>query len=286
MELLNIQEHEEEKDTIYSYSRLQTFNECEMNYFLTYIKGFRNEEGNIYTEIGKCVHSLEEDLLAQKITKEQALNAFLNKVDDCSFIGMEFATEKSGVKYIESIKRYFEDYERFDIKNYKTEEHFIADIDGIKVQGFIDLYYEDENGYVTVIDHKTSTKFAKKDLHKYARQLILYAYALETLKNKKIKEVGWNMIRYVSKPWRDSIILKERCEVSEFESYPRGILLTDYNEDTKNEMINYIKTTVKNINNKDVNNEYDWRPIHNYRNNFFCKTLCDHYKNNTCIYHK
>ena len=275
----------EKKEVVYSFSKLETFRECEMNYYLTYVKKFRSEDNNIYGELGSCVHTLEEDLLANKITKEEALQIFLDKVEDCFMVGMEFATEKSGERYVESIKRYFEEYERMDIQNYSTEEHFVIDIDGIKVQGFIDLYFEDEDGYLTVLDHKTSTKFAKKDLPDYARQLILYGYALETLKNKKVKEVGWNMIRYVAKPWRNSITLKERCELSDLDNYPRGILLTDYNEETKNEMLNYVKTTVKEINEKDVDNAYDWKPIPDHRGNFFCRTLCEHYREKRCIYH-
>lgn len=275
----------ENKEQIYSFSKLETFHDCEMNYFLTYVKGFRDDDNNIYGELGSCVHELEENLLAKKITREQALEIFEEKVDDCLMLGMTFATEKSGERYVESIRRYFEDYEVLPITDYEIEGHFVIEIDGIKVQGYIDLWWKDEEGYIHVLDHKTSTKFAKKDLPDYARQLILYAYALEVMGKGEVKTIAWNMIRYVAKPWRKSITLKERAELSDLDNYPRGILYADYNEETKQEMINYIRNTVEEINSKDKDNEYDWKPLENHRGNFFCKTLCEHYKAKRCIYH-
>ena len=275
----------EKKEVVYSFSKLETFRECEMNYYLTYVKGIRDDDNNIYGEIGGFVHELLEDLQTDKITRERALELFEEKVDDCMMLGMSFATEKSGERYVVDIRHYLENYEKLDIQDFEMEEHFLIEIDGIKVRGFIDLWYRDEEGYLHVLDYKTSTKFAKKDLPDYSRQLILYAYALEVLGKGKVKTIGWDMLKYVAKPWRNSITLKERCELSDLDNYPRGILLTDYNEETKNEMLDYVKTTVKEINEKDVDNAYDWKPIPAHRGSFFCKTLCEHYREKRCIYH-
>lgn len=274
-----------QEEIVYSFSRLQAFHNCQMGYYLTYIKRYRDDDNNIYGELGGVVHKLEEDLLNKKITKEEALAIFEEKVEDCLIVGMEFATENSGEKYVESIRRYFQEYEPFNLEDCETEKEFLIDIDGIKIRGFIDLYYKDKEGYIHVVDHKTSSKYSKKDLPKYGRQLILYAYALEETKVGEVKSTAWNFIKYSAKPWRKTITLKERCELSDLESYDRAMVYYPYNEETKQEMIDYVKNTVKEIELKDVNNEYEWLPLENHRGNFFCKTLCEHYKSKRCIYH-
>ena len=57
------------------------------------------------------------------------------------------------------------------------------------VQGIIDLYYQDENGQLVLVDYKTD--YVEKDgeqelVSKYAKQLQLYQYALEEAMNQKV----------------------------------------------------------------------------------------------------
>lgn len=276
----------EKEQTIYSFSKLEKFNQCQYSYYLTYIKKLRSpDDGNIYGVLGSEVHSILEHLQTQKITKETALERFNEKVDEVLLFGMEFATPKSGEKYVQDVRHYLENYERFDVEDFEIEEHFITDIDGIKVQGYIDLYYKDENGLIHVVDYKTSTKFSKKDMPKKTRQLILYGYALEQLKKGKVKEISFDLLKYCSKPWRKTVTLKERCELSELEYYPRALVTREYNQESVEEMKSYIKGIVQDIESKDPDNEFDWKPTTDFRTNYFCSHLCEHYQTKNCRHH-
>ena len=61
----------------------------------------------------------------------------------------------------------------------------------ILVQGIIDLYYQDENGKLVLVDYKTD--YVEKDgeqelISKYGKQLQLYQYALEEAMNQKVEK--------------------------------------------------------------------------------------------------
>lgn len=274
------------EETIYSFSRLESFNSCQYGYFLTYVKKLRSEDdNNIYGILGSEVHEILEDLQNKKTTKEEALIRFEEKVDEVLFLGMEFATEKSGQRYIEDLKHYFENYEPFDIDNFEIEEHFIVEVEGRKIQGYIDLYYIDKDGHIHIIDYKTSTKFSQKDFPKKTRQLILYGYALEQLNKGKVKTVGFDMLKYVEKPWRNKTTLKERCEVSDLENYPRALVIREFTDEAVEELREYIMSIIIEIESRDQDNPFDWKPMVDYRNSFFCKQLCEHYKTKNCQHH-
>lgn len=280
------------EDTIfnspYSISRLECFCECQHEFYLTYVKGMRSEGENIYGFLGSRVHEILEELQVGKITIDEALNRYDESIDDADILGFEFITKKSGDNWKECVRHYIENFEPIECTEFGVEEGFHIDIDGIKVRGHIDFWYKDkEDGLLRVIDYKTSTKFAKKDLPKYGRQLILYAYALEQLGYGKVKDTSWDMLKYVSKPWRKTFVLKERNEITDLDGieYGKGIVTLDYNEDAKNNLLDWIKSTVEEINSKDIDNPYDWKPCEGYSKSFSCKNLCDHYKLGNCMYH-
>lgn len=267
----------------YSFSKLESFKGCQYGYFLTYIKKNDNED-NIYSFLGGAVHEILESLQIEKIDKETALSIFHERLDDAEMFGYEFMSDNVKRKYIDNVVNYLENFEPIQCEEFGIEESFLIDIDGIKVRGFIDFYYVDDNGKVVVIDYKTSSKFSAKDLPKKTRQLILYGMALED-EGLDVDKVGFDMLKYYSKPWRNKMVLKERCDtpIDELEYQKnRGYVFRDYDEDAKNEVINYIKESVKEIESKDKDNEDEWLPIENCKSSFFCKTLCGHYS--TCKY--
>lgn len=271
----------------YSISRLECFCDCQHEFYLTYVKGLRSEGENIYGYLGSKVHEILEELQVGDITIEEALERYDESIEDAEILGFEFITEKSGNTWKECVRNYIENFTPIECTEYGVEEAFQIDIEGIKVRGHIDFWYKDEDGMIKVIDYKTSTKYAKKDLPKYGRQLILYAYALEQLGKGKVKDVSWDFLKYAAKPWRKSYTLKERNEISDLDGieYKKGIVTLDYDEESKTNLLNWIKETVEEINSKDVDNPYDWKPCSDYRQSFSCKNLCDHYKLRNCMYH-
>lgn len=75
--------------------------------------------------------------------------------------------------------------------NLSAEEIYNKEIEEkILVQGIIDLYYEKQNGELTLIDYKTDYAKTEQELiQKYEIQLNLYKKALEKATGKKVTEV-------------------------------------------------------------------------------------------------
>lgn len=61
----------------------------------------------------------------------------------------------------------------------------------IILQGIIDLYFEDKNGDIILVDYKTDKCTSKAEqlavAKKYEKQLILYARAMEKILKKSVK---------------------------------------------------------------------------------------------------
>lgn len=273
------------KEMIYSFSRLESFKGCQYGFYLTYIKKYESED-NIYSFLGSEVHELLEAMQAGKLDNDSALDMFEESLDDAEMLGYEFMSENVRRKYIENIKNYIENFKPIECEEYDIEKEFLIDIDGVKIKGFIDFYYKNKEGKVEIVDYKTSSKFSAKDLPEKTRQLILYGMALES-EGLEVERVGFDMLKYYAKPWRNKMVLKERCELplDELEYQEnRGFVFREYNEEAKQDVKNYIKKIVEEINSKDFDNEDDWEPVPNCKNDFFCKTLCGHY--NICKYQK
>lgn len=267
------------KEMVYSFSRLESFKTCEYGFYLTYVKKYKGED-NIYSFLGSEVHELLESMQVGKLDNNSALEMFEEKVDDAEMLGYEFMSENVRNKYVENVKNYIENFKPIECEDYGIEKEFLINVDNVKIKGFIDFYYINKEGKVEIVDYKTSSKFSAKDLPKKTRQLILYGMALEE-EGLEVEKVGFDMLKYYAKPWRNKMVLKERCELplDEFEHQEnRGFVFRDYNEEAKQDIKDYIKNTVDEINSKDFYDENDWQPVVNCKNDFFCKNLCGHYK--------
>lgn len=263
---------------VYSFSRLESFHQCPHGYYLTYVKGHRGGD-NVYSYLGGKVHEILEGLQSLEIDKETAMEAFMSAVEEAELFDYNFMNDNVRDKYIANVEHYLENYEPIKAEEFYMERRFEFEIDGIWIKGFIDLYYIDEDGKAVVLDYKTSSKFSAKDLIKKSRQLMLYAYAIECLDGLEIKQVGFDMLKYVNKPWRKRMVLKERCETSEFDGidYEKGIVLVDYDKDAVEDIKRYIKDTVAEIESLDPEDDRDWMPCMDYNSSFFCRNLCGNY---------
>lgn len=266
------------KDMTYSFSRIESFNGCQYGFYLTYIKKHEGED-NVYSFLGSEIHELLEALQVGKLQKEDAIEIFTEKLDDAAMLGYEFMTPNVERKYVDGILNYLENFKPIECEEYGIEKEFLIDINGIKVKGFIDFFYVNKDGKVVVVDYKSSSKFSAKELPSKTRQLILYGIALEK-EGMEVEKVGFDMLKYYAKPWRGREVLKERCDmpIDEMQYQEnRGYIFREFNDETKQEVIDYITSTVEKINEKNPDNEDDWEPVANCQNDFFCKTLCGHY---------
>ena len=133
-----------------------------------------------------------------KINPEEELEIIL---DDCKMMNVYFPSDSIKDKWVKNMRSFVANFSKpkwFD--RAESEVQFLYKLDNIFIQGFIDIVEFLEDGYVNILDWKTSSKFTKKDLEKYGRQLVIYGLALEQL-GYKINSIAWNMLKYCTISW-------------------------------------------------------------------------------------
>lgn len=311
--------------TKYSYSRLTTFENCQYCYYLSYIKKLKGVQ-NAYAYLGGITHEQLEKLQINEITNDDAINNFEIGSFDAEFMGYNFPSDNIRNSYNNAVKHYIKHFEPYECDACDIEYKFDIEIDGIELLGFIDLVLFNEDETVSIIDHKTSSEYSKKDKMKHGRQLILYGIACQK-RGLTVKEIGWSMLKYArvkvgngrfKKVARNKIgtefynqikvLVDESDMIEDFKEstlehlrltgdttcLPKDVrdkiiiepLLTlhDFSEDNIQETINFIKSTVSEIEAKS-DDEDEWKPIDIIKGKeYFCVNLCNHRK--TCKYLK
>lgn len=255
---------------MFSFSKIDTFHNCERNYYYTYILHQRGGD-NIYSFLGTIIHNLVEQLYKNEINKEKAKITFLDSIEEADMLGLKWMNDNVKNKYVECITHFFENFSPIKNDNIVIEEYFEVDVCGITMRGYIDIYYIQDN-ILYIIDFKTSSKFDKKTLSHKKIQLFLYALALkEKYKNLDIK-IGFDMLKYAK---NERGTLKERNNFDLFSEFEEGYIWVDFDEDSINELKKYIKTALDKIEeNKLIGDIGVWGMCDNKASTFFCKNLC------------
>ena len=155
---------------------------------------------------------------------------------------------------------------------YTIEKEITLDIDGHKLTGFIDLIVHNDDGTVSIIDYKTSSKYAKKDLQKNANQLIIYGLALEQL-GYKVRDVKWYMIKYATIQGKRGNKMIERRELEDGQEFEDCFVEYPYNEITKMECVDWIIDTIEEIESLTTYDTWEHKDI-NKGNSFYCSNIC------------
>lgn len=259
-------------EVTYSFSRLKLFNECRHAYFLTYVLKVQKRV-NIYSEIGTTIHELLEDIQGGKeIPVEERIEMFEDKVDECEIFGISFVNDNIKEKYVENVKHCLKNFKSIQGKKFEIEKEITLDIDGHKLTGFIDLVVHNDDGTVSIIDYKTSSKYTKKDLQKNANQLIIYGLALEQL-GYKVRDVKWYMIKYATIQGKRGNKMIERRELEDGQDYEDCFVEYPYNEVSKMECIDWIIDTIEEIESLTTYDTWEHKDI-NRGNSFYCSNIC------------
>ena len=261
-----------DKKELFSFSKLDTFDNCQRNYYYTYIKHIRGGDG-IYSFLGTICHTLCDEIYQNKINNEEAVAMFLESVEEADMLGLEWMSENVKNKYVDCIVHFFKNFKPYRNDTITIEEYFEVEIEGVILRGYIDLYYILDN-VLYVIDFKTSSKFDKKALEHKRRQLYIYAYALQQKYDYPIK-LAFNMLKYYI---NQRGTLKERSLFGITEENKDAYVWVEWNQDAEKDMKNFVRTTIDNIEDRIfLDSEEEWELCHPQANSFFCKNLCSHY---------
>ena len=192
-------------DTLWSWSRLSSYNQSPFEYYLKYIVYPRVKEDradSIYTYAGSLAHTIMEDLHEGKIKHEDMTERF----DDDWFTltlsnykfdrNDEIKNQNIQEKYLLNLQHFFKHHKLMG-DNVAIEKYIIIKIGNHIFNGYIDAVHKDEDGNYIVTDFKTSTIYTGKKIDKEQNQLVLYSEGLRQMgiPPNKIK-ARWNFLKY------------------------------------------------------------------------------------------
>lgn len=206
---------------IYSYSQLQSIDECPYGFYLQRIEKDDNgkplsQKSNFFAEQGSLIHDIIDEWGKGKITKEQMIEEYERRYSEevvtqpPRVLAAKGYTEKSYQQALD----YFVNFDEFvGYEIISTEEEFDIDFDmgdgTIRtVRGFIDMILRDNmTGELIIVDHKSKSLSAfKKAEDEMYRQQYMYAIHVKEkygeypsiLMFNLFKEAGMRMTRQFS----------------------------------------------------------------------------------------
>lgn len=201
------------ENKIWSFSSLQTYNQCPYEFYLKYL--LRDENGepiynaveNFYGVYGKFCHGLLEQIFQHKISLDEAYELYQTEYDQ-TIAGFN-VKDTTIDKYFYQGLSYFSSLTNDMISDYKilgVEKKVDFMIEGYKFVGYIDLLLQNlSTGDILVIDHKSSEfplgkrghvkKAKQKSYNAYKRQLYLYSKAIYEEYHQYPKMLVWNYFK-------------------------------------------------------------------------------------------
>lgn len=151
-------------DILWSFSRLGCYENSPYNYYLKYIKREKEKDrSTIYTESGSTVHECLEQFYNKEILYEDMLTKYEDSLDMFALQELKYNKtdeEKNAAianKYEADIRHFFRNHIPFNYKKCQTERFMITKVKDNIFQGYCDFIYKDEEGFINIVDFKSST---------------------------------------------------------------------------------------------------------------------------------
>lgn len=188
-------------DHVYSYSQLQSFNECKYGFYLRRIEGLEEEQSNAFAERGSLIHSLLDQWAKGLLSKSDMIAEYDRRYGDEVQSAwprmMKGYTQKAYKDGYEFLKN-FDEFKGYEIL--LAEEKYNTEIelpDGSKrpFVGVVDLVVKDEsNNDLIIFDHKSKGKSSfKKAEDEMYRQLYMYAQFVKEKYGKFPDKLGFHL---------------------------------------------------------------------------------------------
>jgi putative RecB family exonuclease len=198
--------------TIYSHSKLATFEQCKYKYKLKYIDKIKPDiEKSIEAHLGTCIHdSLEwlykEVLKGQTPELDKVIEKYTNRwqedyKENFLIVKKELKPEDYFNKGIKFLVDYYVKHKPFNDGTIETEKKIWVNLhpkSKHKIIGFIDrLVYNKEKDRYEIHDYKTANFLPNQDKFEQDRQLALYSIGVKQLFGYD-KEVvlTWHYLNY------------------------------------------------------------------------------------------
>lgn len=189
------------EDMVWSYSRIEAFENCPYRFFLKYISKC-DDTAKFFSSYGSFMHKLIENYYKGALPASNMVSEFLTGFQD-NVVG-ERPSESIVLKYIKSGVDYLSSFQPFDFETVAVEKRVDFEIKGQKFVGYID-YLGRKNGDLYIIDNKSRDlkprskrkKPTVKDLEldSMLKQLYIYAAAVKQEYGEFPKALCFNCFR-------------------------------------------------------------------------------------------
>lgn len=169
-------------DNLWSWSRLSVWHTSKYEYFLRYVTHAQPDRTDcIYGQEGSYSHDIIEKYYNNEIPYGDMESEFEDSWNmSRNILGLKFNRndlEKDkgiGDKYYENLKLFFQNHKPLEHEPI-TEDFALIEIDNNLLQGYIDAWYQEDNGDVHIIDWKSSSIYTGNTLIEKSGQLVCYA---------------------------------------------------------------------------------------------------------------
>lgn len=201
-------------DKILSYSRISTFMERKWEYRMIYLEKKERPE-SVYSYLGGKLHDVIQDHIDGKYSYGEMADRYEEVIEEWEMKilegskHLEFKGDKSEAterNYVRSLRHYFNNTSipDYDIRNETPILLVVKDKErdkNIVLIGYVDSEYWDEDGYLHLVDYKTSSKgeFTPKKLSDKSKQLKLYAMGISQYRGVPLDKIRmrFDMMKYV-----------------------------------------------------------------------------------------
>jgi len=240
----------------WSYSRINSFENCKYGWYLTYIKGIPSIN-NFFSDFGSFGHEILEKYLKKELTMFELADYYTENYDDnITSKAPPFPKNMAGKYYLEGLS-FFENFTGFDKEIVGVEDKInFTTKNGYEFIGYLDLLLKDDDGEYIVVDHKCSNPYRKKTTKKNGVEFVL--------DNTKIK--GYKKQMYIY-----AIDIKQR-----YGKFPKQMWINffkanlihkiDFVEEEYLEVVEWLNNSIDNI-----LAETEWKEN---ISDYFCKYLC------------
>ena len=198
--------------TIYSHSKLSTFEQCPLKYKLRYIDKIKPEiEKTIEAHLGSSVHNTLEWLYnsikknpEKAFTLDEIINYYIdewqkNSTKDILIVKKHLTEKDYFNKGIQFLADYYQKNCPFKDGTIECEKEILIHLDeNTQIKGFIDrLVYDLENNRYEIHDYKTANTLPSQEKMDQDRQLALYSIAIKELygQDKEVLLI-WHYLAY------------------------------------------------------------------------------------------
>ena len=198
----------------YSYSKLTSFYDCPYAFYRYYQL---NEigESNLFASYGILVHSILERYAKGELQISELVDEFTSSFElEINEPIVMFGKDLTQ-SYLDKGILFFANFKGFwGLKPLESEYRFEVALGKNTFVGVIDLIAEDENGNIIIVDHKSSSKFSKKELKSKSKQLYLYAKAIYEKYGKFPTQLWFNHFKndYIEKMFFDMEFYNETIQ--------------------------------------------------------------------------